>query len=133
MITNVKAGRYEHVTLFGQPALFTDERIARDAVPDGWYCYDLRGRDDDPMVPATVEKKAAVNFAGSVLCPAPLDLGEDGYRELGDDPEDGMDFYGEELSFDEFCRERNLAEAASECLYTVDNMYLHVQRSDGRA
>lgn len=130
MITNVKAGRYEHITLFGQPALFTDERIARDAVPDGWYCYDIRGRDDDPMVPAAVEKHVFCNHAGSVLCPAPLELGEDECRELGDEPEDGLDFYGEELSFEEFCRKRNLVEAVSECLYTVDNMYLHVQRCD---
>ena len=130
MITNVKASRYEHITLFGQPALFTDERIARDAVPDGWYCYDLRGRDDDPMVPAAVEKHVFCNHAGSVLCPAQLELGEDEYRELGDEPEGGLDFYGEELSFEEFCRDRNLAAAVSECLYTVDNMYLHVQRCE---
>ena len=130
MITNVKAGRYEHIELFCKPALFADERIERDAVPDGWYCYDLRGRDDDPMVPAAVEKHVFCNHAGTVLCPTPLELGEDGYRELGDEPEDGLDFYGEEISFEEFCRTHDLAEAVSECLYTVDNMYLHVQRSD---
>ena len=114
MITNVKAGRYEHITLFGQPALFTDERIAQDAVPDGWYCYDIRGRDDDPMVPAAVEKHVFCNHAGTALCPAQLELGESDYRELGDELEDGMDFYGEELSFEEFCRIHGLTTAETD-------------------
>ena len=114
MITNVKAGRYEHITLFGQPALFTGERISRDAVPDGWYCYDLRGRDDDPMVPAAVEKHVFCNHAGTALCPAQLELGESDYRELGDEPEDGLDFLGEEICFKDFCRVHGLPEVAAE-------------------
>lgn len=34
---------FEHIELFGKPALFTNDRIDRDTVPDGLFCYDLRG------------------------------------------------------------------------------------------
>ena len=114
MIKNVKAGQYEHITLFGQPALFTDERIARDCVPGGWFCYDIRGCDDDPWQPATVEPRVSINHAGTVLCPAPLELGGDEYRELGDAPEDGIDFLGEEICYKDFCRVHGLPEVAAE-------------------
>ena len=34
--------------MFGKPALLTDSRISRFTVPQGWFCYDLRGSDYDP-------------------------------------------------------------------------------------
>ena len=33
---------YEQVTVSGHTALFTNERIKRDTVPDGWYLYEVR-------------------------------------------------------------------------------------------
>ena len=65
---------YEHVELFGKPALFTDSRISRFTVPQGWFCYDLRGSDDDPGEPIMVENHVGVALVhdfevpGDALC-----------------------------------------------------------------
>ena len=65
---------YEHIELFDEPGLFTNSRIDRETVPAGWYCYDLRGNDDDPGDPTTVEEQVTVNHAGTVLLPKALKL-----------------------------------------------------------
>ena len=45
---NARTEKFQHIEVFDKPALFTNGRIARDTVPKGWYCYDIRGSDDDP-------------------------------------------------------------------------------------
>ena len=47
--------QYQEVELFEKPALFSNGRISRDDLPEGVYCYDLRGSDDDPGSPICVE------------------------------------------------------------------------------
>lgn len=97
---------FEHVELFNKPALFTDARIRRDSVPRGWFCYDLRGSDDDPGQPVTVENHVAVNHAGTVLLPEGIGLDDlpGHYRRLGD----GLDFLGESMTLAGFCKEYGL-------------------------
>ena len=34
--------------LFGAPVLFSAQPIPREDVPQGWYCYDLRGTARHP-------------------------------------------------------------------------------------
>jgi hypothetical protein len=63
---------FQHIELFDKFALFTNGRIARDTVPKGWYCYDIRGSDDDPGELCYVEENVVVNHAGSVLMPEKL-------------------------------------------------------------
>ena len=48
MAVNARTEEFQHIEVFDKPALFTNWRIARDTVPKGWYCYDIRGSDDDP-------------------------------------------------------------------------------------
>ena len=48
MKVNARTEKFQHIEVFDKPALFTNGRIARDTVPKGWYCYDIRGSDDDP-------------------------------------------------------------------------------------
>ena len=48
MAVNARTEEFQHIEVFDKPALFTNGRIARDTVPEGWYCYDIRGSDDDP-------------------------------------------------------------------------------------
>ena len=67
MRVNARKEEYEHIELFGKPALFTSARIQTNSVPDGWYCYDLRGSDDEPGEPVTIEPYVVINHAGSVL------------------------------------------------------------------
>ena len=62
--SDARKEEYEHVELFGKPALFTDSRISRFTVPQGWFCYDLRGSDYDPGRPIMVENSVVVNHAG---------------------------------------------------------------------
>lgn len=65
MSVNAREEEYEHIELFGKPALFTNSRIDRTTVPEGFYCYDLRGSDYDPGRPVTIENQVTVNHAGA--------------------------------------------------------------------
>jgi hypothetical protein len=79
---NAREEEYEHVELFGRPALFTNSRIDRGTVPEGFHCYDLRGSDRDPGKPTTVENRVAVNHAGTVLTAEPITIPREGFRRL---------------------------------------------------
>lgn len=70
--------QYQEIELFDKLGLFSNGRIARDNLPEGVYCYDLRGSDYDPGDPVCVEERVVVNHAGSVLLTEPLELTEDG-------------------------------------------------------
>lgn len=52
---------FEHIELFGKPALFTNSRIDVSTVPLDFYCYDLRGSDSDPGRPVTLERHVGIN------------------------------------------------------------------------
>lgn len=92
---------FEHVELFGKPALFTDCRVDICTVPLGFYCYDLRGLDKDPGRPVALEQHAGVNHAGAVLAPKPVKIPKSGYKRL----KDGLNFLGEEMTLKDFCAE----------------------------
>ena len=66
MSINAMTEEYEEAELFGRPVLFTNGRLDRATVPQGWYCYDLRGGDDDPGAPAALEEHVGVNHAGPI-------------------------------------------------------------------
>ena len=72
MKVNARTDKFQHLEVFDKPALFTNRRIARDTVPQGWYCYDIRGSDDDPGELCYMEENVVVNHAGSVLMPEKL-------------------------------------------------------------
>ena len=91
--------KYQAVELFGKPALFSNGRIDRDKLPEGLYVYDLRGSDDDPGLPVTLESHVTVNHAASVITAAPIELPEQGFLYLG---EDGLNFTGGEQTVKEF-------------------------------
>lgn len=65
---------YELIELFGQPALFTNNRITDVDIPKGMYCYHIRHGDEGEFV--SIEKRTEVNHAGSVVTREPIDLGE---------------------------------------------------------
>ena len=104
MSVNAREENYQQVELFGQPALFTNSRIVRSTVPDGFYCYDLRGSDRDPCKPVTIENIVAVNHAGAILAPKPITIPKAGYRRLGGK----LNFLGEYMTLSEFCEEHDL-------------------------
>ena len=96
--------QYQEIELFEKPGLFSNGRIARDNLPEGVYCYDLRGSDDDPGEPVSVEEKVLVNHAGSVLLTEPLELPETGYLMLTE--EEGLNFTGGFSTLAQFLQEQ---------------------------
>lgn len=98
------ATKYQEVEIFDIPALFSNGRVTPADIPEGMYCYDLRGSDDDPGMPVMVENHVVVNHAGSIITAKPLDLGEDGRLALTED--EGLNFVGGEISAYRFCNEQ---------------------------
>ena len=96
--------QYQEIELFEKPGLFSNGRIARDDLPEGVYCYDLRGSDDDPGDPVSVEEKVMVNHAASVLLTEPLELPETGYLMLTE--EEGLNFTGGFSTLAQFLQEQ---------------------------
>ena len=112
------APKYQEVEIFDVPALFSNGRIALADLPEGLYRYDLRGSDDDPGMPVTVEQNVAVNHAGAIITAKPLDLGEDGRLFLTED--EGLNFVGGEISmqlfFNQQQKDRNTEEIEAESI-----------------
>ena len=112
------APKYQEVEIFDVPALFSNGRIALADLPEGLYRYDLRGSDDDPGMPVTVEQNVTVNHAGAIITAKPLDLGEDGRLFLTE--EKGLNFVGGEISmqrfFNEQLKDRNTEEIEAESI-----------------
>lgn len=97
---------YEHIEIFGQPALFTNERITDENIPKGMYCYHLRHGDDGSFT--SIEKRVTADHAGSVVTKEPIDLGEKGYISFTEDTT--PNFIGDMMSLYEF-REYNTGES----------------------
>ena len=96
--------QYQEIELFDKPGLFSNGRIVRDNLPEGVYCYDLRGSDYDPGEPVCVEEQVVVNHAGSVLLTEPLELAEDGRLILTE--EEGLNFVGGFSTLTQFLQEQ---------------------------
>ena len=105
MSVDARKETYENVELFGKPALFTNERVSRFTVPHGWFCYDLRGSDNDPGNPISIELGVGVNHCGTILSPTEVTMTKGkNYRML----KGGLNFLGDERTLEEFCTERGL-------------------------
>ena len=96
--------QYQEIELFDKPGLFSNGRIVRDNLPEGVYCYDLRGSDYDPGEPVCVEEQVVVNHAGSVLLTEPLELAENGRLILTE--EEGLNFVGGFSTLTQFLQEQ---------------------------
>lgn len=100
MRVNAMTEEFEHIKLLGTPVLFTESRVDTSTVPDGWYCYDLRGTDDDPGIPGTLEPLVVVNHAGTILSPEVIPFAkEKDYRDV----RGKLNFLGEEFTLTEYC------------------------------
>ena len=124
--------QYQEVELFEKPALFSNGRISRDDVPEGVYCYDLRGSDDDPGSPICVEERVVVNHAGSVILTAPLEFSEEGRLYFTD--ETGLNFNGGMLTLSQFLQEqkkdRRTEEVEAESISYAVCQYFGIQTGE---
>ena len=123
---------YQEVELFEKPALFSNGRISRDDLPEGVYCYDLRGSDDDPGSPICVEERVVVNHAGSVILTAPLEFPEEGRLYFTD--ETGLNFNGGMLTLSQFLQEqkkdRRTEEVEAESISYAVCQYFGIQTGE---
>ena len=117
MKVNARTEKFQHLEVFDKPALFTNRRIARDTVPQGWYCYDIRGSDDDPGELCYMEENVVVNHAGSVLMPEKLAMPKSGRLDVRDE----LGFLDEgDMTLREFCEAHQLP-------YPAENMKFHIR------
>ena len=117
MAVNARTEKFQHIEVFDKPALFTNGRIARDTVPKGWYCYDIRGSDDDPGELCYMEENVVVNHAGSVLMPEKLAMPKSGRLDVRDE----LGFLDEgNMTLREFCEAHQLPCPA-------ENMKFHIR------
>ena len=123
---------YQEVELFEKPALFSNGRISRDDLPEGVYCYDLRGSDEDPGDPVSVENRVVVNHVGSVILVTPLELPESGYLPLTE--ENGLNFNGGFSTLAQFLQEqkkdRRTEEVEAESISYAVCQYFGIQTGE---
>ena len=124
--------QYQEVEWFEKPALFSNGRISHDDLPEGVYCYDLRGSDDDPGFPICVEERVVVNHAGSVILTAPLEFSEEGRLYFTD--ENGLNFNGGMLTLSQFLQEqkkdRRTEEVEAESISYAVCQYFGIQTGE---
>lgn len=90
--------QWEVVKVLGRKALFTNERIAPEDVPEGMYQYDLRDNGQGWLV--SLEKSVKVNHGGTLLFTEDIELNEGEYITFGD--RDSPHFLGYTMTVDEF-------------------------------
>ena len=74
----------EMIEVLDHPALFTDGRIPREAVPAGLYAYDLYESCDTGNF-CYIAPLVVVNYGGTVLTKEPIDFGDAGRIDLTED------------------------------------------------
>ena len=72
MAINIFSDQMQSAELFGRPVLTARGSIPRETVPDGWFCYDMRGTKRDPGSHAVLVEQARTRHSATVLSPAPL-------------------------------------------------------------
>lgn len=95
--------QWEVVKVLGYKALFTNERIAAEDVPEGMYRYDLR--DNGQGWFSSIEKSVKVNHAGTLLFTEDIELNAGEYIAFADG--DSPNFLGYTMTVEEF---RNMQE-----------------------
>lgn len=96
-----QAEEYQQAEFYDVPALFSNGRVDRESLPEGIFCYELRGADYDPGHPLTVEEHVTVNHAATILTAVPVTIPEQESLRLGD----GLNFTGGEQTIPEYLQE----------------------------
>ena len=105
MSVNIFRDEMQHAQLFGKPVLTTNWLIPRETVPDGWFCYDMRGTDRDPSAHAELVNYTSFDHSGTVLSPKPLKRSATKVRRIG---KGDYFLHGETLDLEGFCEEYGL-------------------------
>ena len=103
-LTDARKETFDHIELFDAPAMFTDLRIDRSTVPEGLFCYDVRGTGDDPGALNAIEPFVFVNHSGTIIGVEDymLEKGQAKYIATH------INFLGSEITLDEFCAKHSI-------------------------
>ena len=104
MQINIYKDKMLGARLFGASVLYSTKPIPREDVPQGWYCYDLRGTARHPDEPHALVNVAEENHAGSILSYLPLKNGRSQYRLV----KDMFQMTGTYPTLAEFCAEEKI-------------------------
>ena len=66
----MKKELFEVIVIFNKVVLFTNNRIRKNKIPKGMYCYDIR--HGETVYFLSLADQVIVNHAGSVLCCEPF-------------------------------------------------------------
>ena len=92
---------FDHIELFDAPAMFTNAGVDRSSIPEGLFCYDVRGADDDPGGLTVIEPFVAVNHAGTIIGIEDYMLEQGQAKYIATH----INFLGDEITLAEFCAE----------------------------
>ena len=95
---------FEHIELFDAPAMFTNARVDRSTIPDGLFCYDVRGSDEDPGALCVIEPSVLVNHSGTVIGIEHYMLKKGQAKYIASH----INFLGDEITLDEFCKQHHV-------------------------
>lgn len=84
MRLNIYQDRLLVARLFGTPVLYSDQPIPQEDVPQGWYCYDLRGTARHPDEPHALVEHTEENYVGTILSHLPLKKERSQFRLVKD-------------------------------------------------
>ena len=104
MRINIYEDKMSWAYLFSEAVLYSREPIPREDVPEGWYCYDLRGTAKYPDDLYALVDKAEEYHAGSVLSPSILKRFDARSRLV----KDNFCLMPGKMTLAEFCRNENL-------------------------
>ena len=105
MRVNAMTEKYESVSVFGHPMLFTNLRVDRDTVPKGYYMYEVRHDDDMQGLPVQIGTWIMVNHWGTLISNRPIRLKQsprinNAYRDI--DPDEDWNYEGVAASIGEY-------------------------------
>lgn len=108
MRVNAMTEKFEAVTVFGHPMLFTCLRVDRNTVPEGLYMYEVRHDDDGQGDPAQIADWIMVNHWGTLISNRPIRLDfvpfwNKSFRDI--DPEEDWNYEGYTIKIDEYMAE----------------------------
>lgn len=101
---NIIEEPFEYVELYGRPALLTKKKVDPDAIPYGWYCYELQKKHKFAD-PENIGIHFNKNFFGSVILPFKFRFCSNHPRSLGNPANGtyGFEPFHRKIFLNEFC------------------------------
>lgn len=100
---NAKEITWEKVKVLDREGLFTELRVDRNTIPEGWEMYEVRHDDNSWGDPVEIARGILVNHFGTLLVKEPFDLipfPATGNDYLYIDPEKDWIYLGETGKFE---------------------------------